>query len=78
MEEEKLNKEHIGCLDDRAENQKEYYTRVLLMEQPFYRIGMTYIEAEEELEYLNNHLNAFFEGSYQPLWKQSMNENSSL
>ena len=68
MEEEKENGQY----------QKEYYTRVLLMEQPFYRTGMSYVEAQEELEYLNNNLSAFYEGNYQPLWKQSMNEDSSL
>lgn len=53
---------------------EEYYNKVLLMEQPFYRTGMSETEAQEELEYLNNNLNSFYNGEYQPLWKQSREE----
>ncbi len=49
---------------------EKYYNEVLLQEQPFYRSGMTGAEAKKELEYLNNHLLSFYEGNYQPLWKQ--------
>lgn len=52
-------------------NYEEYYDRFLLKEQPFYRLGMTKQEAEEEREYLNNNLESFFKGEYKPLWKQS-------
>ncbi|MBE5944141.1 MAG: hypothetical protein E7258_04380 [Lachnospiraceae bacterium] len=48
-----------------------YYNKVLLLEQPFYRSGMTTEEAKQELEYLNNNLQSFYEGNYKPLWKQS-------
>ncbi len=52
----------------------DYFNSVLLLEQPFYRTGMTDIEALKELEYLNNNLKSFFEGDYKPLWKQSAEE----
>lgn len=53
---------------------KDYYNTVLLLEQPFYRTGMSDKEAYEELEYLNNNLKSFYEGNYKPLWKQSLHE----
>lgn len=52
----------------------DYFNSVLLLEQPFYRTGMTDVEALIELEYLNNNLKSFFEGDYKPLWKQSVEE----
>lgn len=51
---------------------EEYYNQVLLMEQPFYRKGMSKNEADQELEYLNNNLESFYSGEYQPLWRQSL------
>lgn len=54
---------------------EEYYNRILLQEQPFYRDGMSSREAREELEYLNANLDSFFEGKYQPLWKQSTHKS---
>lgn len=41
-------------------------------EQPFYRKGMTAAEIQRELDYLNQNLPSFFDGSYMPLWKQGM------
>lgn len=49
---------------------EKYYNEVLLQEQPFYRSGMTGAEAKKELEYLNHHLQSFYEGTYIPLWRQ--------
>ena len=70
MDKEQLNiDEKKGYNIHRCE---EYYNKVLLMEQPFYRTGMTSVEAKKELEYLNNNLNSFYNGDYQPLWKQSL------
>lgn len=47
-----------------------YYNNVLLMEQPFYRKGMSSCEINREIEYLNNNLKSFYNGNYVPLWKQ--------
>lgn len=55
-----------------SERYDNYYSRVLLKEQPFYYTGMTDNAARRELEYLNTHLDAFYEGSYVPLWRQDM------
>ena len=54
----------------------EYYMNVLLMDQPFYRAGMTKSEACVELEYLNNNLDSFYEGTYKPLWRQNSSDNT--
>ncbi|MBQ8413344.1 MAG: hypothetical protein IJX12_07060 [Lachnospiraceae bacterium] len=50
----------------------DYFNQVLLREQPFYRAGMSAEEADEEMKYLNNNLKSFYNGDYQPLWKQSL------
>jgi len=50
----------------------EYYNRVLLKEQPFYYNGISPADAKLEQEYLNNHLNEFYDGNYKPLWKQNL------
>ena len=47
-----------------------YYNQVLVKEQPFYRKGMSKPEVLKEMEYLNNNLKSFYDGSYMPLWKQ--------
>lgn len=49
-----------------------YYNNVLLKEEPFYRVGMTSKEAQREMDYLNEHLDSFYEGKYVPLWKQNL------
>ncbi len=73
-----MDKEQHNTDDKKGYNlhrYKEYYNQVLLREQPFYRVGMTLQEAEKELDYLNNNLQSFYNGGYQPLWKQSQEEN---
>lgn len=50
----------------------DYYNQVLVKEQPFYRAGMGEKEAEQELKYLNDNLDAFYAGTYIPLWKQNL------
>lgn len=50
----------------------EYYNQVLVKEQPFYRVGMGEKEAEQELKYLNDNLEAFYSGTYIPLWRQNL------
>lgn len=47
-----------------------YYNQVLVKEQPFYHQGMSEPEVKREMEYLNNNLESFYDGSYVPLWKQ--------
>ena len=47
----------------------------IVEEQPFYYKGMSRSEYEKELAYLNQNLSSFYEGSYVPLWKQSVNCN---
>ncbi|GEM_PF-5937839 len=59
-------KEYSGYARD------SYYSRIILQEQPFYREGMTEAEVRREVEYLNANLDSFFEGRYQPLWKQTL------
>lgn len=49
----------------------EYYNDIIVREQPFYRCGMSEEEKKAEEEYLNNNLEAFYEGKYTPLWKQA-------
>lgn len=44
-----------------------------MMEQPFWRKGMTIEEYEEEREYLNKHIVDFQNFTYQPLWMQRKN-----
>ncbi len=51
---------------------EQYYKDVLLMEEPFYRKGMTMEEAMEEMDYLNSNLSSFYNGEYIPLWKQNL------
>lgn len=51
---------------------EQYFEEVLVKEQPFYRQGMTKKEIKKELKYLNNNLEAFYNGSYKPLWKQNI------
>lgn len=49
---------------------ERYYDSVWVKEQPFYKAGMSKQQIEEEINYLNNHLDSFYEGNYVPLWKQ--------
>lgn len=58
------------------DNNEDYFDNYLLMEQPYYRIGMSKEEGIEEQEYLNNNLETFFNGDYRPLWKQKFNKNA--
>ncbi|MCM1082136.1 MAG: hypothetical protein NC393_00360 [Clostridium sp.] len=51
---------------------ERYYDSVWVKEQPFYKAGMSKQQIEEEINYLNNHLDSFYAGSYVPLWKQSV------
>lgn len=68
---EKGEKDIENSVKNTAKSYKNYYEEVLVKEQPFYHSGMTQNEAREELEYLNNHLEEFYSGTYQPLWKQN-------
>ncbi len=47
-----------------------YYENVLIKEEPFYKEGLTCLEIQEEVKYLNENLEAFYNGGYKPLWKQ--------
>lgn len=51
---------------------EKYYDSVWLKEQPFYKAGMSKQQIEDEINYLNDHLDSFYEGKYIPLWKQSV------
>lgn len=46
-------------------------------EYPFYRKGMTPEEWETEREYHIAHFQEWIDGTYQPLWKQALNKESS-
>lgn len=48
-----------------------FQNRSFVEEQPFYYKGMTMGEYKTELEYLNQNLSSFYDGSYMPLWKQT-------
>lgn len=50
----------------------EYYERVLLKEEPFYKEGISSSEIQKEIEYLNENLESFYNGTYRPLWKQNL------
>lgn len=50
----------------------KYFTDVLVKEQPYYRCGMSNEEIVREIEYINNNLVAFYDGIYEPLWKQAL------
>lgn len=54
------------------ESHEDYFRRVLVKEQPFYRPGMTEKEIDIELEYMNQNINSVIEGHYLPLWKQQL------
>ncbi len=55
----------------------EYFNKVLVKEQPFYRKGMKQKEIKKELSYLNNNLEDFYQGNYKPLWQQKISKNNS-
>ncbi len=62
-----------GNISEHSEIKYErLYDDVWIREQPFYKAGMSRKEAMEELNYLNNNLDSFYNGSYLPLWKQSI------
>lgn len=52
-------------------NYSAYYNDLIVREQPFYRKGMGEEEKKKEEEYLNSHMEAFYDGKYVPLWKQA-------
>lgn len=69
--EEDDNSNHKKGLSDECEKDYEdYFSEVLIKEEPFYRSGMTVEEARIEIDYLNRNLENFFEGIYVPLWRQ--------
>lgn len=41
-----------------------------LKEAPFWHDSMTPEEYDTERDYLNNHIEDYWNGSYMPLWKQ--------
>lgn len=68
----KSNNSYNSYNSDNNSKYSNYYNNVLVKEQPFYRKGMSEIEARRELNYLNNNLKSFFEGKYKPLWRQNI------
>ncbi|MBQ8924469.1 MAG: hypothetical protein IJ053_06705 [Lachnospiraceae bacterium] len=76
MMEEKKEFEEQNEKKENKENKRkltysEYYSDMLVREQPFYRKGMSEEEKNREEEYLNNNMKDFYEGKYMPLWKQN-------
>ncbi len=72
MEDKQLNHE----TEKPGQKSKTCYETILnpavVEEQPFYRKGMTAAEIQKELDYLNQNLSSFYDGSYMPLWKQEL------
>jgi hypothetical protein len=66
------NVPEAGQRDRKIITYESYYNQVLVKEQPFYYQGMSELQADRELEYLNEHLKAFYEGEYTPLWRQNL------
>lgn len=54
------------------EANEEFFKRVLVKEQPFYRPGMSESEIVVEMEYMNNNTTDVLIGNYKPLWKQKL------
>lgn len=54
-----------------AIDSKDDYRMQLLREQPYYHYGMSKEDVIAENNYLNNHIEEFYDGTYSPLWKQN-------